>query len=71
MEQGKIEHRKLNYIHSIIGTDYSNYQNPLKELLEYRKLACIKYMEGNEGKEELFSIMEYCNEKIKLYLGIW
>ena len=65
------EHRRLSCIHSIIEADYSTYQNPLRELLEYRKLACIKYMEGNENAEELFYIMEYCNEKIKLYLGIW
>lgn len=66
-----IENRRLCCIHSIIGAEYSTYQNPLRGLLEYRKLACIKYMEGNENEEELFSIMEYCNEKIKLYLGIW
>lgn len=71
MEQERSEYRRLSCIHSIIGTNYSNYENPLKELLEYRRLACIKYMEGNEGKEELFSIMEYCNERIKLYLEIW
>lgn len=71
MEQAMIQHRKLNYIHSIAGTDYSSYQNPLKELLEYRKLACIKYIEGNDNEKELLIIMDYCNEKIKLYLGIW
>ena len=71
MINGMVEHRRLSCIHSIIGADYSTYQNPLRELLEYRKLACIKYMEGLENKEELFNIMEYCNEKIKLYLGIW
>ena len=71
MKEAMSEHRRLSCIHSIIGADYSTYQNPLRELLEYRKLACIKYMEGNENEEELFSIMEYCNEKIKLYLGIW
>lgn len=63
--------RKISCIHTIVGVDYSDYQNPLRELLEYRKLACIKYMEGDENEEELFSIMEYCNEKLKLYLGIW
>lgn len=71
MEKERSEYRRLSCIHSIIGIEYSNYENPLRELLEYRKLACIKYMEGNEGKEELFNIMEYCNERIKLYLGIW
>ena len=71
MKQSMTEHRRLSCIHSIIGADYSSYQNPLRELLEYRKLACIKYMEGLENEEELLSIMEYCNEKIKLYLGIW
>lgn len=71
MKEAMSEHRRLSCIHSIIGADYNPYQNPLRELLEYRKLACIKYMEGNENEEELFNVMEYCNEKIKLYLGIW
>jgi len=65
------EIRRLSCIHSIIGADYRTYQNPLRELLEYRKLVCIKYMEGLENKEELFNIIEYCNKKIKLCLGIW
>ena len=71
MINGIEEHRRLSCIHSIIGAEYSTFKNPLRELLEYRKIACIKYMGGNENEEELFNVMEYCNDKIKLYLGIW
>lgn len=56
----------------IAHTDYSDYENPLREILEYRKMACSKLKDASEeNKEEMFSIIEYTNNLLKRYLAIW
>lgn len=56
----------------IAHTDYSNYDNPLREILEYRKMACSKLEDiSEEGREQLFDIIDYTNKLLKRHLNIW
>lgn len=56
----------------ISHTDYSGYENPLREILEYRKMACsILEDTSEENREELFSIINYSNRLLKRHLNIW
>ncbi len=59
--------KELEKIGAIINTDYSDYPNPLRELLEYRKMAYS--MKDKVGvRTDIESIIEYCEEKLKNYL---
>jgi len=59
--------KDLYKVQQIIGADYSEYPNPLRELLEYRKMA-FEHREKVGTREDLDSIIEYCENKIKLLL---
>jgi hypothetical protein len=61
--------KDLHKIQTIIEADYSEYPNPLRELLEYRKEAYIR-TKKIESKEDLGSIIEYCEKQIKLILAL-
>jgi hypothetical protein len=60
---------------SIIGADYSEYPNPLRDLLEYRK-AIFKHREEFRNIQdfktemEYDAVLEYCEDKIKLLLAL-
>lgn len=56
----------------IAQTDYSNFNNPLREILEYRKMACKELNKIPYADEDrLFEVIEYCNDALKKNLKIW
>lgn len=56
----------------IAYTDYSNYENPLREILEYRKASCEKLDTiPEEYKDILFEQIEHTNNLLKKHLQIW
>lgn len=56
----------------IAHTDYSYFENPLREILEYRKAACEKLATtSEENEEQMFELIEYTNNLLKKYLKIW
>lgn len=56
----------------IAQTDYSSFDNPLREILEYRKMACEQLGKVYEGDEEnVLEIIEYSNDLLKRHLKIW
>ncbi len=59
----------LRKVQTIIGADYSEYPNPLKELLEYRRTAYI-HREKVGSRGDLDALVEYCEKQIKQLLAL-
>lgn len=63
--------KDLHKARAIIGADYSEYPNPLREFLEYRKAVYINMDKfyGHEG-DNFDDYVTYCEDKIKQLLAL-
>lgn len=69
--ESKIDNRRIQ-AREISKTDYSSFESPLRELLEYRKVACQELNKAHIGEgDSLFELIEYTNDLLKKYLKIW
>jgi hypothetical protein len=57
-------------IQQIIHKDYSNYENPIREILEYRKQACLKLDDNLSSAKEIREVIEYCDTLIKRHFDL-
>lgn len=61
--------KDLHKAQTIIGADYSEYPNPLRGLLEYRKTA-YRHREKVGSRGDLDALIEYCEKQIKQLLAL-